>query len=132
MKTIIQRVPFKAKPGVLFEMYMDSKKHSQVTGAKAVMSRKVGGQYSIYDGYSWGKNLLIVKDRMIVQTWRAKDWKKGDKDSTLILDLRAKGKGGEVLMIHANVPDNQAKGLAHGWKVFYWEPWKKFLGKKKG
>lgn len=132
MKTIIQRVKFKASPAALFEMYLDSKKHSQISKHKAVLSRKTGGSYSAYGGYIHGKNQLIVPNRMIVQTWRAKDWKKSDKDSVLILDFQGKGNAGEVLMIHANVPDNQAKGLSHGWNEFYWKPWKKFIGKSKG
>lgn len=129
MKTIIQKVKFKAGPADLFETYLDSKRHSLATGFKAVLSRKVGGSYTACDGYIRGKNLLIVRNRMVVQTWRAKDWKKSDKDSTLILDFKKSGKGGEVLMIHANVPDGQVKGLSKGWHEFYWKPWKRFFGK---
>jgi len=48
--TITQRVKFSASPATLFEMYMDSKKHSTSTGAPAKLSRKVGGTWHAHGG----------------------------------------------------------------------------------
>jgi hypothetical protein len=42
-KTIQQSVRFRASPEELFDIYLDSKKHSEATGGRARMSRKVGG-----------------------------------------------------------------------------------------
>jgi activator of HSP90 ATPase len=53
------------------------KKHSKFTGGKAQISRKVGGKFSAFDGYSEGTNLELVPDKKIVQTWRASDWPEG-------------------------------------------------------
>jgi uncharacterized protein YndB with AHSA1/START domain len=72
--TILQRVKFPAPPKVLFEMYLDSKKHSGATGAPAKLSRKVGGAWSAHGGAIGGKNLLIVPGQRIVQAWRATHW----------------------------------------------------------
>jgi activator of HSP90 ATPase len=131
MKTILQKVKFKASPEDLFELVMDSKKHSLATGSKAVVSRKIGGAFSAHGGYCRGKNLMIVPNAMVVQTWCSQDWAKKDRDSLLILHFeKAKG-GGRVTMIHANVPDRQAASLAKGWKTFYWKPWARYLSRKK-
>ncbi|MBI3232331.1 MAG: SRPBCC domain-containing protein, partial [Candidatus Doudnabacteria bacterium] len=56
---------------------MDSKKHSAITGGAASISRKIGGKVSAYDGYISGKNVELVADKKIVQTWRASDWEDG-------------------------------------------------------
>ena len=127
MRTIIQKIKFKAGPGILYELYMDSKKHSLATGGKAVMSRKVGGTFSAYGGYIKGKNLLLDPGKMIVQSWRGMEWTKKDRDSTFVLIFEKTKGGGLVTMVHANVPDRFAKHLAKGWKDHYWKPWVRYL-----
>jgi len=133
MKTLNQKITFKNQRAAdLYAMYLNSKEHTLLTGNNtAKISSKEGANFSIYDGYSWGKNLQLVKDSLIVQSWRATDWKKSDVDSTLILSFEQKGKDAVITMIHANVPDNQAASLKNGWNEFYWTPWKKYLSTKK-
>jgi len=130
MKTIVQKIEFKAEPKEVFELYMDSKKHSLITNHKAVLSRKVAGSYSAYNGYIKGKNLSVVPGKMIVQTWRANTWSKSDMDSIFILTFEKVSGGTELTMVHANVPDKEAKNLNKGWQDHYWKPWKKHLAKK--
>jgi activator of HSP90 ATPase len=131
LKTIIQEIVFKnTTPKVLYGLYMDSKKHSAATGVPAKISGKVGGSFSVYNGVITGKNLQLLKDKLIVQAWRTKDWKKDDLDSTFIIALKPKGKDVVLHAVHANVPDGQAEGIDKGWHEYYWEPWKKFLDGK--
>jgi hypothetical protein len=42
---------------------------------------------------------------MIVQSWRAKPWKKSDPDSILILFLHKADRGGQIELIHVGMPD---------------------------
>lgn len=127
-KTITQKIVFKnTRAKVLYDMYMNEKKHSELTGGPAKITSKIGASYSVYDGYITGKNLHLVKDQMIVQTWRGADWKKTDKDSILVLNFHQKGEDAIVKMAHVNVPSNQVEGLKKGWDDFYWEPWKKAI-----
>ena len=124
---IQQRIRFKASPVRLFKMYMDSGQHSDATGAKAVVSRKVGGKFSAFDGVITGKMLAIIPDRMLVQSWRAAHWKKTDLDSTLVLIFsRIKG-GTQVHLTHVNVPEHDHSGVTNGWKTYYWKPWRAYL-----
>jgi activator of HSP90 ATPase len=75
--TICQKVFFTStKTKDLYDLYMDSKKHSIATGARANISPKEGGRYSAHDDYIKGKNLQSVKNKLIVQTWRAAGWDK--------------------------------------------------------
>ena len=129
MNTVVQKLTFKASPKVLFEMYMDSKKHSLATGAKALMSRKVGGSFSAHNGYIGGKNLSIVPDQLIVQTWRGSDWPRTEEDSIFILSFKAAGKGTVMTMVHTHLSEQQAAHVNKGWHDFYWKPWKKYLSK---
>ena|ERR1700679_617528 len=127
MKTVIQELTFKAAPKVLFEMYVDSKKHSNVTGAKAVMSRKTGGIFKAHRGYISGKNILVVPNEMIIQTWRGINWPKTDRDSILILHFKASVKGTVMTMVHTNLSEKEAIHVSKGWHDHYWKPWKKYL-----
>jgi activator of HSP90 ATPase len=76
-KKIKQTVTFKSPPSEIYELLMESEKHSIITGAEAKISRKVGGKISAYEGYITGKNVELVEDKKIVQKWRASDWPDG-------------------------------------------------------
>lgn len=131
-KTITQKIVFKNTTAkVLYDMYMNEKKHSELTGGPTKITSKIGAAYSVYDGYITGKNLHLIKDSLIVQTWRGSDWKKTDGDSIFILKFEQKEKDTVIKMIHANVPSEHVKGIKKGWDEFYWEPWKKYLNDKK-
>ena len=125
-KTIQQSVTFKAKASKLYAMYADSKMHSAATGQKASVGT-AGGRISAYGGMISGTMLHTVKNKSIVQTWRAKNWKKSDPDSILILNFEDTKTGGRVSMVQANLSDAAAKSVTAGWKSFYWDPWRKYL-----
>ncbi|HYV93415.1 MAG TPA: SRPBCC domain-containing protein [Chitinophagales bacterium] len=130
-KTIKQKVVFKnAKAKDVYDAYMNAKKHSHVTGAPAKISNKEGTDYSAHNEYIKGKNLRLIKDKLIVQTWRASAWKDIDMDSTFIIHLEQKGKDVVLEMIHANVPDSEVEGLTKGWNHHYWGPMKSYLAGK--
>ena len=127
-KTILQTVDFKnATPETLYEIYMDSGKHSKATGGKAKISTKIGSSYSAWDGYITGKTFQLIKGKMILQSWRSGDFKVSDLDSTFIIQFEKKGKDALIHMVHANVPDHAYAGIKKGWDDFYWKPWKKYL-----
>ena len=70
-KTITQNVVFKnAKAATLYSMFLDSKHHAAITGGTpAKISDKEGTAFSTHDNYIKGKNLQLIKDRLIVQSW---------------------------------------------------------------
>jgi activator of HSP90 ATPase len=130
-KTITQKVVFKnTTPKALYDLYMDAKKHSQSTGAMAKIEAKEGTKFTAYDNYISGKNLHLIKDKLIVQSWRGSDWAKGDMDSTFIINLESKGNDTILHVTHANLPEKQADDIKKGWADFYWLPWKKHLAGK--
>ena len=130
MKTILQKVKFKAAPKELYEIFLDPKKHSQATGAKATGSDKVGGTFTAWNGYIKAKTLALVPGRLIVQSWRASSFKKGDPDSVLVLTFEKAPGGALLTMTHTAVPDHKASDFKTGWYESYWEPIREYLKKK--
>lgn len=127
VNVIQQRITLNAPPEALFDTYIDSKRHAAVIGDKVLISRKAGTTFSAFDGSLTGRNLLIVPNRMIVQSWRAKIWKKTDPDSILILQFNKVAGGGRIDLIHTNVPDHAYQVIKKGWLNYYWKPWKASL-----
>jgi len=70
--TICQKIVFRStKTKDLYDLDLDSKKHSIATGASASISPKEGGRYSAHDDYIKGKNLQLVKNNMqLMQMFR--------------------------------------------------------------
>ena len=127
-QTIIQKIIFKnTDPKILYDLYMDSKKHSAATGAPAKISAKVGGSFSAHRDYIKGKNIHLITDKTIVQTWRALDWNEKDEDSVFIINFETKGKDTILHVFHINVPDKHTENLDKGWHDYYWNPWKQYL-----
>ncbi len=79
-----------------------------------------------------GKNLLIVPNKIIVQSWRSSAWKKTDCDSILILRFRTTAAGAQLDLVQVKVPVHGHKGITEGWKKYYWDPWQAYLTKPPG
>ncbi|MCW3105805.1 MAG: hypothetical protein JWQ09_311 [Segetibacter sp.] len=127
-KTIVQKVLFKnTTPEALYNLYMNAKQHSEVTGAAAKISKRVGSSFSAHGTYISGKNLHLVENTLIVQAWRAESWDKNAPDSIFIVSLEQKGKDVVLYATHANLPDNAAASIDKGWHDHYWNPWKQHL-----
>ncbi len=132
MKTrnINQSVIFKASPHEVYETLMDSKKHSTFTGSKAIISRKVGGKFKVYDGGLHGKNLELIKDKKIVQAWQCdmKEWPKNHY-SVVSFILKKIKDGAKLTLKQLNVPSDCYVSISNGWKEYYWKPMKKMFQK---
>jgi activator of HSP90 ATPase len=127
-KTIKRSVPIKASPHDVYEALMDAKKHAEFTGGKAIISRKVGGKFSAFDGYAEGVNLELVPDKKIVQSWRAEDWPEGHY-SKVTFAFKATTSGTQLTFTQTGLPEESADDVAQGWKDYYWAPMKEMLEK---
>jgi activator of HSP90 ATPase len=128
-KTIHQTVAFKASPHEVYEIIMDEKKHAELVGSDAKISRKVGGKFVIYGGDVEGKNLELVPDQKIVQTWRYSDWPEGHY-STATFALEKVVTGTRLTFTQTDVPDDKFEDIKQGWKDYYWTPMKEILKKE--
>jgi activator of HSP90 ATPase len=120
-----------AAPAKLYQMFIDSAQHTAATGMPAKISPRVGGKWSAFGGMILGKTLVLIPNRMIVQTWRSSEWKKADPDSILVVTFEKSAGGAQVDVVHVGVPDYDQDGVTKGWVKFYWEPWKVYLAARK-
>ena len=127
-KTIIQKVKFKnVSPQALYDTYMDARKHAEAVGSRYVsIQPRVGGHFRAFTQLT-GKFLHLEKGKRIVQTWRAKSWKKKDPDSILILAFKKIRGGSEIEMHHVGVADSDYRAISKGWPDYYWKKWRKYL-----
>ena len=130
IRPIQQSVTLSASPAELFDTFLDSKKHSAITNARAHISRKVGGRFTAFNGQPRGRTLLVVPKRLIVQAWRSSQWKTGDPDSILILQFSKAPRGGTIDLLHVNVPAHDRAAVSKGWRTYYWTPWRRYLAKR--
>jgi uncharacterized protein YndB with AHSA1/START domain len=129
--TITQKVVIPASPEKVYDAFVDAKKHSAFTGAKATGDAKVGGEFSAWDGYVTGRNLELEKGRHIVQDWITTEWPEGYPPSRLEFTFHKVKGGTELTMVHSKVPAEQANEYKQGWIDNYWDPLKDYFGKKK-
>jgi len=125
-KTIHQSVIIKANPHEIYEMLMDSEKHSRMIGDEAKISREIGGRVSAWGDYVDGVNLELVPDRKIVQKWRASDWPSGHY-STATFELQETEDATELVFTQKDVPEDFCEGISQGWWDYYWTPMKETL-----
>ncbi len=116
-------------PKEVYDAFVDPKKHSKFTGSKATGKPVVGGKYTAWDGYSFGKFLELDEGRRVVQEWTTTDWVEGYGPSKLELTFSAVPEGTEICMVQTKVPKEQADDIAEGWIEFYWNPLKEYFKK---
>jgi len=116
-----------AKPIEIYEAFVNAKRHSAFTGSKATGEGKVGGKFTAWDGYISGKFLELDEGKKIVQEWITTEWPEGYPPSRFELTFREVKDGTEVLMVHSDVPAEQAGELEEGWNESYWKPLKTYF-----
>ena len=129
-KTIEQSILIKASPHDVYEAFMDSKKHSKFTESKAKISREIEGKFTIFEGDLEGKNLELIQDRKIVQSWRSNEegWPKTHY-STITIELESVETGTCLTFKQTGIPLVSYKSVKEGWNEYYWEPLKNMVEK---
>jgi activator of HSP90 ATPase len=138
-EAIHQEITFKASPHAVYEALMTSHQFDAITrlsdavtlvtaaDAKPTsISREVGGPFTLFGGYITGRNLELLGDERLVQSWRAASWNAGDY-SIVRFALAANGADTQLVFDHRGFPEGQGKHLARGWYTHYWEPLSKYL-----
>ena len=127
-KTIEQSETFNASPHDVYELLMDSDNHTRFTGAKATISREIGGSFTAYDGALSGTILELVPDSKIVESWRGSDegWVEGHF-STATFTLEAIDGGTRLIFVQTGVPEASYEQINKGWQTYYWPKMREFL-----
>lgn len=118
--TLTTTIP--ASPEEIYEAWLDSLGHSEMTGSEATMSEEVGAEVSAWEGYISGRNLELVPGERIVQSWRTSEFSDEHEDLVITIVLQEVDDGTLLTLEHANVPDEQRSYEEGGWQSNYFEP----------
>ncbi len=130
--TIRQTVTIKATPKEVYEILIDEKKHAKFTESETKIERRVGGEFSAYDGYNAGKIIELIPNEKIVITLRhdEDDWPR-DYFSTVTFEMKDGKDGTRLVFTQIGLPIQHAGHINDGWKEHYWRPMKAMLAKQR-
>lgn len=129
-ESFVLKETFEIEPSFLYKAWLDSDLHGQMTGGQAQCSNTVGDIYSTWDGYITGKNLELVENKKIVQTWRTTEFDATDEDSILSIEFIKIQNGTELILTHTHIPQGQTQ-YKQGWLEHYFAPMKEFISIQK-
>lgn len=110
-----------ASPERIYDAWLDSKAHSAMTGAGAVVSDKPGEDFQAWDGYITGRNLELEPGRRILQTWRTVEFADDEPDSRLEITFQVVPDGTLVTIHHSDLPPHGMQ-YEQGWHESYFDP----------
>ena len=125
-KTLRQTVTFEASPQQVYDLLMSSRKHRDLSGEPARISRRIGGRFQAWGSHITGFNLVLKPGRKIVQAWRATGWWP-DHYSIVIFDISRVRDGSRLRFTQIGIPPHRYSGHQRGWIEAYWTPMKEIL-----
>ena len=123
--TLTTTIPASARQ--IYDAWLDSLAHSEMTGSKANMSNEVGADVSAWGDYITGRNLELIPGERIVQSWRTAQFLEEHEDSIITVTLEDAENGTLLTLVHSNVPDDQMSYEQGGWEQHYFGPMKKYF-----
>ena len=116
----------KASPGRIYNAWLASTSHAAMTGGNARINRRVGADFEAWDGYIHGKNLELVPEKRILQSWRTTEFTDEEVDSLLEITFHAENGGTRLVLHHFQLP---AHGFQYeqGWIDNYFIPMKTYF-----
>jgi activator of HSP90 ATPase len=138
-ESIHQAPVFQATRKRLYEALTDSQQFARIEQLSSArqsgmalgnkptqISRQAGGEFTIYGGYIFGRQIELTPDQRIVQSWRVVNWTPGIY-SIAKFELVEQGSATRIVFDHTGFPQGLAQHLASGWTANYWAPLRKFL-----
>lgn len=105
----------------VFNAWLNSDDHSDMTGGEAICSRTVGGKFSAWNGYITGRNISLIPGKEIKQSWRTTEFADTDPDSELTLTFTDNALGCMLTLEHSGIPEGQPD-YRQGWEEHYFAP----------
>lgn len=124
MKNLKQTYTIKAPVDKVWNALVDPREIDDWGAGPAEMDDQVGTEFKLWGGDIWGKNLEVEPSKRLVQEWYGGEWAEPSK---VMLLLKADGDGTVVELDQSNIPDDEAKEIADGWKRYYLGPMKEML-----
>lgn len=118
---------FRATPAEVFDALTNSKALAQWSGEGSV-SKKVGGQFTMFDGWVEGKVLTYKPNKELAYTWKTTEWPEEWDPSEVRYIFTPTKTGTKVTLTHTNLPNTkEARDHKAGWNEHVFVPLEKFL-----
>lgn len=109
-------------PSILYNAWLSGKQHTKMTGGTATGQKKIQSTFTAWNGYITGKNIELIDNKKIKQTWRTLEFDKKQEDSILEIQFTEKSKGITLLTItHSNLLEKDII-YKQGWIDNYFNP----------
>ncbi len=112
----------------IYETWLDSKKHSAMTGSEASVEARINGTFTAWDGYIEGTTIELEPNQRIIQKWRTTDFPSDSPDSRIEITLKEIEEGTIITLFHSEIPTDQAENYRKGWEDFYFAPMRSYFG----
>jgi len=122
----ILKTTFNTTVKTIYNAWLSSEKHTEMTGGVATISAKVGDNFSAWDGYISGQTINLELNKRIVQSWRTSQFDEGEPDSQLEIQLDEINGKTELTLIHSNLPES-GEHYKQGWEDHYFEPMRNYF-----
>jgi activator of HSP90 ATPase len=117
---------FKASPQQVYETWLDSEGHSEMTGGEAEITDDIGDPFNTWDGYIWGKNLELKTNEYIKQSWMTSDFAEGQDYSIVEIYLKENDGGCHLTLKHSQLTEEDQHYIK-GWEDHYFVPMKGYF-----
>ena len=132
MKIIEQRYLIHATPEKVWDALTNPRTIEMWGAGPAKMSAEVGFEFSLWGGEVYGRNVKVANpekgEKKLVQEWYGGEW---EYPSIVTFIINADDHSTEVILKHKDLPEDEVKSFAEGWKDFYMGPIKKLLERSK-
>lgn len=105
----------------IYETWLSSEGHSNMTGGEAIISDKIGEKFTAWDDYIEGQNLILEPYKRIVQSWRTSQFEKEEEDSQIEILLSVEKEKTRLTLNHSKVPES-GEHYIKGWEEHYFNP----------
>lgn len=129
MESFTLRTTLPASPEAIYNAWLSSDGHSQMTGSPATVESGIGGAFTAWEGYISGKTLELEPHTRILQAWRTSEFPDDSPDSRVEILLEEDSKGTKVSLVHTDIPDGQGENYKKGWDEFYFTPMHTYFSK---
>jgi uncharacterized protein YndB with AHSA1/START domain len=119
-------------PERVYSAWLDSGAHAAFTGAAAKIDPTIGGKFMVLDGSVQGRTVELLPGRRIVQTWRAKEFPNGSRDSRLEIQFEGAEGSTRVTIMHSLLPPGQGERQKQAWIARYFQPMRNYFGRLLG
>jgi uncharacterized protein YndB with AHSA1/START domain len=124
----IQKI-IQARPEQIFQVWVDDRLHTAVTGGNYQLDPIAGGKFAAWDGYISGSFIKLDPPHRISMYWRASEFPEDAPDSVLEISYEDNEDGTLVTLDHSNIPEGLGENYRQGWFDFYLDPLVKYFTK---